>query len=51
VTLTGDKASGTALGAFSGLVVRATAPSVTASTKPLAGDYEGSITVTLSPVI
>jgi len=50
-TLTGDQASGTSLGAFSGLTVRATAPSVTTGTKPLAGDYEGSITVTLSPVV
>jgi hypothetical protein len=48
VTATGDKATATALGAFSGLTVKATQPSV-ASGKPLAGDYEGSITVTLTP--
>ncbi|HKY82628.1 MAG TPA: hypothetical protein VJM09_14275 [Sphingobium sp.] len=51
VTVTGDKSSGTSLGAFSGLVVKATAPNVAAGTKPLAGDYEGSITVTLTPTV
>lgn len=49
VTKTGDQASGTSLAAFSGMVVRAKGPSVTSGTKPLAGDYEGSITVTLTP--
>ena len=50
-TLTGDKDAGTPIGAFSGLTVKATSPSVTTGTKPLAGDYEGSITVTLTPTV
>ncbi|MFC4594399.1 hypothetical protein [Sphingobium tyrosinilyticum] len=48
-TVNGDQATATGLGAFSGLTVKAKSPSV-ASGKPLAGDYEGSITVTLSPI-
>ena len=46
-TLTGDKAALTALGAFSGISV--TAKTLAASGKPLAGNYAGSITVTLTP--
>lgn len=46
--LTGDKPSGTHLGAFSGLTVEATSLT-TGSDKPVAGSYAGSITVTLTP--
>lgn len=46
-TLTGDKAAGTAIGAFSLLKVKATA--ATPSLKLIAGAYTGSITITLSP--
>lgn len=47
-TITGDKASGTSLGAFSGLTVSATSLSAGGS-KPLAGSYSGSIVITLTP--
>lgn len=47
-TLTGDKAAGTSLGAFSGLSVSVSALSAGGS-KPVAGSYAGSITVTLTP--
>ena len=47
-TLTGDKASGTSLGAFSGLSVSVSSLSA-GGNKPVAGSYSGSITVTLTP--
>ena len=47
-SLSGDKAAGTALGAFNGIEV--TAENLSASgNKPLAGSYSGSITITLTP--
>lgn len=46
--LTGDQDAGTALGAFNGITV--TAENLSAGgNKPLAGDYSGSITITLTP--
>lgn len=45
---TGDQASGTALGSFSGLTVEARSLT-TGTDKPVAGSYSGSITVTLTP--
>ena len=47
-TKTGDIGP-VALGAFSGLTVRAKSLATSASAKPLAGSYSGSITVTLTP--
>jgi hypothetical protein len=47
-TLSGNKTAGTSLGAFNGITV--TAENLSAGgNKPLAGDYSGSITITLSP--
>ena len=45
---TGDQGAATPLGSFSGLTVEVTGLSA-GSNKPVAGNYSGSITVTLSP--
>lgn len=47
VTLTGDKPAGTLIGAFDVFKVKATA--TTPSLKLVAGNYSGSITITLAP--
>ena len=47
VTLTGDKAGGTLIGAFDVFKVKATATAPSA--KLVAGSYSGSITITLAP--
>lgn len=48
--VTGDKTAGTSFGAQSGSLV-VTAKNLTAGGKVIAGDYNGSITLTLSPAV